>query len=65
MLFKMHKNCYEAESIIVNLMNQNKRRVWLYKSISVLTLQYIGFTHASLSRSKKVQGQKGYGTLYF
>jgi len=33
------------------------------ESISLLTLQYIAFTHASLSHCRKVQGQKVCGTL--
>jgi len=32
---------------VVNHLNQNRRRVWFNKLISILTLQYIGFTHAS------------------
>jgi len=34
---------------IVNLMNQNKRCVCSSESISILTPQYITFSHASLS----------------
>jgi len=36
----------------VNLLNQNKRRVFYNESISLLTLQYILFTNASLSQLK-------------
>jgi len=41
----------------------NKRSVWLNKSISYLTLQYIAFTHVSLS-NWKMQDQKGYMAHY-
>jgi len=36
--------CY---SVIVNSVNQNKRRVSSNESISLLTFQYIAFTQAS------------------
>jgi len=49
----------------VKRLNQNKCRVWLNKSISILTLQYIALIHSGLSHSWKVQGQKGCGTLHF
>jgi len=50
-----HKTCIK---IIANLRNQNKRRVWLNKSISLHTLQYSVFTHTSLLHSRKVQDQR-------
>jgi len=48
---------------MVNVMNQNKRRVWLNKSVSLQTPEYFGDTHASLSHIREIQGQKGCGLL--
>jgi len=51
-----------VDQYIVNTMNQNKTHVILNKSISLLTLQYIAFTLANLSYSRKVQSQKCCGS---
>jgi len=53
----------QVKSIFVNLIKQNKTRVWLNKSTSLQTLQYIVFTHASLSYYKKNTRSKGCGAI--
>jgi len=51
-------------TFIVNPLNQNKSRVWLNKSISWMTLEYIAFTHSSLSQSWKVHSHRSVMVCY-
>jgi len=56
MFQKLAVECWDLS--IVNVLNPNKRCVWLNKSISLLTPQYTTFTQSSLSHSRKVKVKK-------